>query len=102
MVVFHLLDSPNNPLEANYWLESASVNGRRITRDGSVKDFILKLEAMNADISKSDLWWMNNLCQKVFGRDYQTAREAEMVERAEKAKENSYLLNNVDRTKSRR
>lgn len=102
MVVFNTLSSSRNPMEACYWLVGANVNGRNIPCDGRVKDFILKLEAMNANVSKNDLWWMNNLCRKIFGRDYQTAGEAEMVERAEKAKENSYLLNNVDRTKSRR
>lgn len=102
MLVFNTLSSSRNPMEANYWLVGASVNGRRIPRDGTVKDFILKLEAINAKPMLSDLTWLNNLCQKVLGRDYQTAEEAEMVERAEKAKENSYLLNNVDRTKSRR
>lgn len=77
MVVFNTLGSQKNPMEANYWLSGASVNGKKVSCNGDVKNFILKLEEMGAKLAASDLSWMNSLCQTIFGRDYTVVQKFE-------------------------
>ncbi len=104
MLVFELMGRERNPMEANYWLVGAVVGGKRIKREGSVKDFLLQLEAMDAKPNVTDLVWLNKLCQAVFGRNYRSATEGIQREK-EKARaelERAGIIQNTDRTKSKR